>query len=468
VLPRSGCVEALLSAGRPPAELSAMHLLAGHMLASAGAAAAAAGTSSSCSWDAPASYEHYGLSVQVLRSQQVIFGFNETQGAGGGYVTAFGNGDLQTMIRFGPHPPYSSPNLTSRAKRSSTGGDSWILQPWNATSNRSVTEFGQNSFQLASGEVISFTGFDWRGLCSSKLAFVPVPDPQRPGLSITKVQLARSTDFGKTQTIEVVDVAMPSAFNIGALTHASIVAVEQGKRLVALAYGYSQPMDGLRTRAFVLRSADSRGSVPWEFLSTVAFTPEGTVGSRPACARDPATRYNDAPCGETCVAEPWLPHCPPMHYSGFNEGTLVTTAEDTKTGLSTLVCIMRTGGAMYRAISVDSGLTWAAPDPISRYGVAPQAIVMHDPKNESVDGILAVVYGRPFNFITFSLDGGISFLPEWCFFKSEANPYDGSDYDTIVQVPNSTTLLLVFGNSRSAYSSEVLGTYISVERTKPG
>jgi hypothetical protein len=32
--------------------------------------------------------------------------------------------------------------------------------------------------------------------------------------------------------------------------------------------------------------------------------------------------------------------------------------------------------------------------------------------------------------------------------------------------PNSTTLLLVYGNSRSAYSSEVLGTYISVERSK--
>jgi hypothetical protein len=108
-----------------------------------------------------------------------------------------------------------------------------------------------------------------------------------------------------------------------------------------------------------------------------------------------------------------------MHYSGFNEGTLVTTAEDAKTGLSTLVCIMRTGGAMYMAISVDSGLTWAAPEPISRYGVAPQAIVVHDPQNKSADGILAALYGRPFNFITFSLDGGITFLPEWCFFLKE-------------------------------------------------
>lgn len=445
-----------------------MHLIAlGRLLvAFTGDVAAAGTTGSSCTLDPPASYEQFGLSVQVLRPPQVIFGFNETLGAGGGYVTAFSNGDLQTMIRFGPHPPYTSPNLTSRVKRSSTGGQSWVLQPWNTTTNRSATEFGQNSFQLASGEVISFTSFDLYGLCCSAAAFVPVPDPQRPGYSITKVQLARSTDFGKTQTIEVVDIVMPSAMNIGALSHAPIVAVERGKRLVSLAYGWSQPMDGLRTRAFVLRSADSRGSGPWEFLSTVAFTPEGTVRPRPACARDPTTRYKDAPCGETCVAEPWLPHCPPMHYSGFNEGTLVTTAEDAKTGLSTLVCIMRTGGAMYRAISVDSGLTWAAPDPISRYGVAPQAIVVRDPQNKSTDGIVAAVYGRPFNFITFSLDGGITFLPEWCFFKSEANPYDGSDYDTIVQVPNSTTLLLVFGNSRSAYSSEVLGAYISVQRTK--
>ena len=440
-------------------------LLVVQIIALAAATVAEAG-SSSCTLDPPSSYGHFGLSVKVLRPKQVIFGFNETLGAGAGYVTAFSNGDLQTTIRFGPHPPYKSPNYTSRAKRSSTGGRSWNLQPWKAANNRSVTEFGQNAFQLASGEVISFTGFDGHGLCSSNSSFVPVPDPQRPGFSVTKVQLARSTDAGKTvSTIEVVDIVMPSDMNIGALSHASIVAVEQGKRLVALAYGNSQPMDGLRTRAFVLRSKDFRGSGAWEFLATVAFTPEGTVNPRPKCARDPASRYTEAPCGESCVAEPWLPHCPPMHYSGFNEGTLVMTAEDAKTGLNTLVCIMRTGGALYRAISVDSGVSWAAPDPISRYGVAPQAIVIDTPQNKAADGILALVYGRPFNFITFSLDGGISFLPEWCFFKSEAQPYDGSDYDTIVQVPNSTTVLLVYGNSRSSYSSEVLGTYISIERT---
>ena len=78
-----------------------------------------------------------------------------------------------------------------------------MLQPWSPTTNRSVTTFGQNSFELASGEVITFTGFDGNDLCSSKASFTPVPDPQRPGFSITKVELARSADYGKTQTIEV-------------------------------------------------------------------------------------------------------------------------------------------------------------------------------------------------------------------------------------------------------------------------
>eukprot|EP01051_Picozoa_sp_SAG22_P001805 SAG22_NODE_74_length_22289_cov_65.265119_25_plen_165_part_00 len=150
------------------------------LLFPAAAAPAGAGTPPPPLLGPPASYEErYGLSVQVLQENAVIFGFDETLGAGGGYVTAFSNGDLQTMIRFGPHPPYTSPERTSRAKRSSDQGRSWHLQPWDATTNRSVTAFGQNSFELASGEVITFTGFDGHDLASSSAAFVPVPDPGR-------------------------------------------------------------------------------------------------------------------------------------------------------------------------------------------------------------------------------------------------------------------------------------------------
>ena len=102
-----------------------------------------------------------------------------------------------------------------------------------------------------------------------------------------------------------------------------------------------------------------------------------------------------------------------------------------------------------------------------RYGVAPQALMMQDnPANLSAPTILALVYGRPYNYVTFSLDGGISFLPEWCFFVSDGNPYDGADYNTMLQIPGTNTLLLVYANSRSKYSSEILGTYLDVALTK--
>lgn len=67
--------------------------------------------------------------------------------------------------------------------------------------------------------------------------------------------------------------------------------------------------------------------------------------------------------------------------------------------------------------------------------------MMKDPANQSALGILALVYGRPHNYITFSLDGGITILPEWCFFVSAADPYDGADYNTMLQIPNTNMLL---------------------------
>ena len=39
---------------------------------------------------------------------------------------------------------------------------------------------------------------------------------------------------------------------------------------------------------------------------------------------------------------------------------------------------------------------------------------------------------------------------------------DGADYNTMLQVPGTNTLLLIYANSRSKYSSEILGTYLDV------
>jgi hypothetical protein len=85
-----------------------------------------------CSLTPPSDYARYGLDVTVA-STQIIYQYNETLGAGSGFGTAFSNGDMQVMIRYGPHPPYTSPARTTRAKRSTNGGASWQMQPWSSS-----------------------------------------------------------------------------------------------------------------------------------------------------------------------------------------------------------------------------------------------------------------------------------------------------------------------------------------------
>lgn len=224
----------------------------------------------------------YGLAVGAGRSGQVLFPFNETFGASGGYTVAFGNGDLHVTVGFQPHGPGTVPRVT-RAKRSQDKGRTWQRQPVNPATNRSQTEFGQNSAGLGhGGEVISFTGFDERGLCCTRQAFTSgsAPVPARPGWSTIKVQLARSRDFGQTQRIETVDLLHPTPLRVACVGHANIVAVDNGTKLLAVPYGilagldpvWVQP-DGRKlkyqyTRSFVIASSDNGTS--WEYLSTVA------------------------------------------------------------------------------------------------------------------------------------------------------------------------------------------------------
>jgi hypothetical protein len=66
----------------------------------------------------------------------------------------------------------------------------------------------------------------------------------------------------------------------------------------------------------------------------------------------------------------------------------------------TVVCIMRSGGPLYRAFTLDGGTTWSTPQVIAVHGVSPQAIVMR-PSN-----VMAIVYGRP----------SVHTICRWCFF----------------------------------------------------
>ena len=70
-----------------------------------------------------------------------------------------------------------------------------------------------------------------------------------------------------------------------------------------------------------------------------------------------------------------------------------------------ILCFMRTGGSrgkytpLYLSVSRDDGKSWEPPRPIADRGVWPSACRMEN-------GVLVVTYGRPDNWLAFSLDNG--------------------------------------------------------------
>jgi len=156
----------------------------------------------------------------------------------------------------------------------------------------------------------------------------------------------------------------------GPLVDHAIVACRDGS-LLASVYGYFKtdtvlcptfPPDWgvYKYRTFVIRSTD-RGRT-WEYWATVAYDPE--IGLESFCEADLLA----LPDGD-------------------------------------ILCFMRTGGSsgqhapLYLSVSRDDGRSWEPPRPIADRGVWPSACRM-------ANGVLAVTYGRPDNWLAFSLDNG--------------------------------------------------------------
>lgn len=107
------------------------------------------------------------------------------------------------------------------------------------------------------------------------------------------------------------------------------------------------------------------------YLSTVAWDPVN------------ATKYedqsNDCEVNGVC--------------NGFDEASLVVVPNPVRVGFGapgeTVVAIMRSGGPLFRAFSLDGGNSWSTAREIAPHGVSPQAIVMQ-PSN-----IIAVVRHHP-------------------------------------------------------------------------
>jgi hypothetical protein len=126
-----------------------------------------------------------------------------------------------------------------------------------------------------------------------------------------------------------------------------------------------------------------------------------------------------------------------------------------------ILCFMRTGGSggkytpLYLSRSADDGRTWCTPQPIADRGVWPNACRMHN-------GVLVCTYGRPGNWLTFSLNEGRTWTGHFCFHAGPTTSYNS------VEEIAPDVLLVVYdrrqldpdGNLRP----EVVGTTVSVRR----
>jgi hypothetical protein len=46
----------------------------------------------------------------------------------------------------------------------------------------------------------------------------------------------------------------------------------------------------------------------------------------------------------------------------------------------------------------------------------------------------------------------------------ETHPYDGGEYDSVMQIPGTDTLLLTYAASRSPFDMKIMGLYVNTTR----
>ena len=304
---------------------------------------------------------------------------------------------------------FADRDIVVGGRRSSDGGETW----------RNSTSFHVGAYQFPDGEIVQL-GFK-------------TARTERDG--VFRVPLWRSKDNGKTTQSKQVTMNVPEATGgtgddgkpfEGPLCDHSIVGLRDGSLLAAM-YGYFKTDTVLceafpkgwklyKYRTFVMRSAD-RGKT-WDYLATVAYDPK--VGIESFCEADLLV----LPSGE-------------------------------------VLCFMRTGGSggkftpLHLSRSADDGKTWSKPEPIADRGVWPNTCLMDN-------GVIACTYGRPGNWLAFSLDHGRTWTGHFCFYAGATTSYNS------VEEVAPDKLLVVYDrrgvNDDGESSHEVVGTYVTVKR----
>jgi len=359
----------------------------------------------------------YAPGIKVVRGKTQVIVPEHKSHCPAGSVFKFNNGDIEAHDR-----------------RSRDGGKTWQQAGH-------VLESSTYQYPEPDGEVLMF---------QSSFTSEHSTGAGRPEVSMTKTdqkgvlraKFFRSKDQGLSRVSDPAEIHLPAQFHgwRGVLCR-KIIGLPDGSLLVSM---YAKDEDGTGSesnyRSMVLRSTD-RGKT-WHYQSTIAF--------------DTAEDVRGEGFDETSLVV--LPKGKVLGFvrSGASYQASIGSTNNNDSSVDMPFSYGKQT-PVYMTASLDGGKTWGIADPITQYGVWPNAIVMQS-------GLLVVSYGRPGNWMMFSKDEGNNWGPVIPFYH-DLYPPDCGNYFSMAEIAP-RVLLVVYArtNLNDHWQSEFVGTYFYVER----
>ena len=358
----------------------------------------------------------YVPGIKVIRGEtQIIIPMRESF-CPNGTVFKFNNGDIQVYDR-----------------RSSDGGKSWYKVDH-------ILEASTYQYPEPDGEVVMFRSNDAGNIRGSSVWGRPENSLNETNKKfIFEASFFRSGDNGISLVEDTAKIFLPEELSdwSGVLCR-KIVRIGDGSLLMSM-YGQSEKKNNGRYCVLAIRSTD-RGKT-WHYLSTIAFgLRDGTQSEG----------FNET----SLLALPDGKILGFIRSSGSYEASLGSSNNNDTTVKMPFGYQKPT--PVFMSISIDGGRTWSNADPVAPFGVWPDAVLM---KN----GIIAVNYGRPGDWIMFSKDEGESWGPVIPFYNDLYPPDCGNYFSSAEIAPGILLVVYARTDPNDHWKSEIVGTFFHVE-----
>ncbi|WP_169540072.1 sialidase family protein [Niabella aurantiaca] len=257
------------------------------------------------------------------------------------------------------------------------------------------------------------------------------------GPGVYEATFYRSRDQGKTWKEFTSIIRLPKEMNWSGVTDRKIIALKDGSLLMTL-YGRMANTVGFSVQ--LVRSTD-RGKT-WSFYSTVAFNiTEKLLG--------------EGFCEPTLLLLPNNKMLCFIRSSGNYPASLGSSNNNDPTVKMPFFYSKTT--PLFMSASNDMGKTWSNAAPVNDFGVWPDALVLQN-------GIIALSYGRPGNWLMFSNNNGVSWGPRLQFYN-DIYPPDCGNYMSIAEIaPNILFVVYSRTDPNDNSRSEIVGTYFQVKK----